>query len=213
MRTWPTSWQDVAMRSIDDDIPELTPEEIAAGATMVRIPPSEMTVVDASDQHVERMARGFILGTRTVARRKDIRDKLEEKVTKRIGHKGKYLVDKLFELIEGVQIVQKEGTHEVRYYKVPPNLNAIIYALDRVLGKPKQVSEHSEEKKGIILVEHVIRNLAGQPYVKNGVGKNIVGRGSLDGIRGGGNGNAGVAAGDGAVVEQREPKGAGAQPV
>ena len=116
------------------------------------------------------------MGSQAIGRRKEIREVLEDKVTKRIGRKGKYLVDKLFELIDGVYTVQKENGKEIRFYKVPPQLNAIVYALDRVLGKPKQFTEHSEEKKGLILVEHVIRNLANNPYAKNGVRENIRGR-------------------------------------
>ena len=157
-----------------------TPKEIL-------VPLEDLKAVDVSDRNVERMARGFIMGTQSIARRRDIRAKLEEKVTHRIGKKGKYLVDKLFELIEGVYIVdKKKGVRgqavEVRYYQVPPNLTAIVYALDRVLGKPKQVSEHSEEKKGIILVEHVIKNMAANPYNKkneDGTGEDIVGRGRI----------------------------------
>lgn len=121
---------------------------------------TQHVVVDVSERNIERMARGFIMGTESLGRRKEIRERLEERVTKRIGGKGKYLVDKLFELIDGVYIIDKAGGKEIRYYKVPPNLTAIIYALDRVLGKPKQHIEKKEEKKGIYVVETIIRNLA-----------------------------------------------------
>ena len=146
--------------------------------------------------------------SQAIGRRKEIRELLEEKVTKKIGRKGKYLTDKLFELIDGVYTVQKESGREIRYYKVPPNLTAIIYALDRVLGKPKQFTEHSEEKKGIILVEHVIRNLASNPYKKknyeNGIRKNIVG-GKPRGGSGAGRDEdtTGDTTGDDAVVGER----------
>jgi hypothetical protein len=94
-----------------------------------------------------------------------VREILETKVTDRIGKKGKLLVDKLFELIDGVYIMEKKGGRDgkdIKYYQVPPNLSAITYALDRVLGKPKQVSEHTEERKGVMVIEHIIRNLAGE---------------------------------------------------
>lgn len=136
---------------------------------VVAIPLSELETVDVSDKHLEKMARGFIMGSQAIGRRKEIRELLEERVTKKIGQKGKYLTDKLFELIEGVYIVDKKSGRDgrdVRYYQVPPNLQAIVYALDRVLGKPKQQIESSQESKGIILVEHVIRNLAQNPYDK-----------------------------------------------
>ena len=141
------------------------------GVHEVHIPLEELEVVNVSDQHLEKMARGFIMGSQAIGKRKEIREELEKRVTKKIGSKGKYLTDKLFELIEGVYIVDKrggKGGRDVRYYQVPPNLNAIIYALDRVLGKPKQQIEQTQESKGIILVEHVIRNLANNPYKKNG---------------------------------------------
>lgn len=166
------------MKNKKNKIAQLTEEEKAAGVTLVEVPmDEELAVVDVSDKKIEQMARGFIMGTQAIGRRREIREILEERVTKRIGRKGKYLVDKLFELIDGVYIVQKESGREIRYYKVPPSLTAIIYALDRVLGKPKQFTEHSEEKRGIILVEHVIKNLAMNPYGKNGIKKNNVKRG------------------------------------
>lgn len=139
---------------------QLTEEEKAAGVTLVENS-NDVVVIDVSDKKIEQMARGFIMGSQAIGRRKEIRELLEERVTKKIGRKGKYLTDKLFELIDGVYTVQKETGKEIRYYKVPPNLTAIIYALDRVLGKPKQFTEHSEEKKGIMVVESIIRNLAG----------------------------------------------------
>lgn len=147
----------------------------------VMIPLNELEVVDVSDKKIEAMARGFIMGSQAIGRRKEIRELLDEKVTKKIGKKGKYLTDKLFELIEGVYVVDKRGGkdgREIRYYQVPPSLNAITYALDRVLGKPKQAIETSQESKGIILVEHVIRNLAGNPYknAKRRNGENTTGR-------------------------------------
>lgn len=135
------------------------------GEQIIEIPLAELEAVDVSDRNLERMARGFIMGSQAIGRRREIREVLEQKVVKRIGRKGKYLVDKLFELIEGVYVIDKsrnkKGGQEIRYYHVPPSLNAIVYALDRVMGKPVARSEVSEEKKGIMVIEHIIRNLAG----------------------------------------------------
>ena len=131
---------------------------------IISTPLSELEVVDVSDRNIERMARGYIVGTQAIGRRKEVRELLEGKVVKRIGKKGKYLTDKLFELIEGIYVIDKQGGKDgqsIRYYKVPPNLNAIIYALDRVLGKPAVKGDAREEKKGIMVVESIIRNLAG----------------------------------------------------
>lgn len=189
---------------------EATAKKIEPPVKEVMIPLDELEVVNVTDKHLEKMARGFIMGSQAIGRRKEIRELLEEKVTKKIGAKGKYLTDKLFELIEGVYIVDKRGGkngRDVRYYQVPPNLNAITYALDRVLGKPKQQIESSQESKGIILVEHVIRNLANNPYKygqQNGAGKNdgakLVGRGTGSDARDGGAGAARVNEGAGKVA-------------
>lgn len=190
------------------DTYKLSDEEIAAGVVLGDGKDVEVVYKDVSDKQLEKMARGFIMGTEQIGRRREIRQELEEKVTKKIGNKGKYLVDKLFELIEGVYLeekgLKKNGT--IRYYKVPPNLQAIIYALDRVLGKPKMHIDKTEEKRGVILVEHVIKNIAGNPYRnangENGVGANI-GRKQL-GAGGGEESGAGV----GSV--ERKPEGIGA---
>lgn len=131
---------------------------------VIEIPLSELAAVDISEKKIEQMARGFIVGSQAIGRRKEIKQELEDRVTQRIGKKGKYLTDKLFELIEGIYIVDKRGGkdgRDVKYYQVPPNLQAITYALDRVLGKPKQQTEVSHEKKGIVVIESIIRNLSG----------------------------------------------------
>lgn len=113
--------------------------------------------VDVSDKRAEKVARGYFVGQHAIGRRKDVRKVLEDKVIGKIGKSGKLLVDKLFELVEGVYVVDKlkqvQGKEEVRYYKVPPNLNAIIYALDRVLGKPKQVSVQANFSLSQLLIK------------------------------------------------------------
>ena len=179
----------------------------ATGIEEVQIPLEELEVVDVSDRYLEQMARGFIMGSQAIGKRKEIREELEKRVTKKIGTKGKYLTDKLFELIEGVYIVDKRGGkngRDVRYYQVPPSLNAIIYALDRVLGKPKVQIEQSQESKGIILVEHVIRNLANNPYKNGPTGTTksdqLAGRGTGSDTGNGGVGPARVNEGAGKVA-------------
>jgi len=143
------------------EVPVPTDEEREMGMEIIDKPIEEFLPVDVSDKNIEKMARGFLLGTQSVGKRREVRQQLEEKVIGRIGKKGKYLTDKLFELIDGVYIIQNEGKDTVKYYKVPPNLSAITYALDRVLGKPASKVESSEEKKGVMLVESIIKNLAG----------------------------------------------------
>lgn len=154
----------------NDEIEEVSPGEfiIHTDAKLRKQPnyisDSKMPV-DATERHIEQMARGFIMGTTSMQSNADIRRKLEERVVKKIGGKGKFLIDRLFELASGVYVVDKVGGKEVRYYKVPPNFNALVYLLDRVLGKPKQTGEASDAKKGIYVVESIIKNLAmpGQP--------------------------------------------------
>lgn len=118
--------------------------------------------VDMSEQQLEKRARGYFVGSKAIGRRGDVRKMLEEKVVDRIGKKGKYLVDKLFELIEGVYIVDRlkevKGKEDIRYYKVPPNLQAIVYALDRVLGKPKQVNLSANFSLSQLLVSNNIKS-------------------------------------------------------
>jgi len=129
---------------------------------IVRIPIEELESVDISDKNVEKMARGFILGSKAIGKRKEVKQILEDKVVGRIGKKGKQLTDKLFELVDGIYVVQKMDGEKVKYYKTPPNLAAITYCLDRVLGKPVSKSESgSQDKKGIMIVESIIKNLAG----------------------------------------------------
>ena len=133
-------------------------------------PENDIIAVDISDRKVEAMARGFIMGSQAIGRRREVRAELENRVVKKIGAKGKVLTDKLFELIEGVAVIDKRGGkngQDIRYYTVPPNLQAIIYALDRVLGKPVVHTEHVEEKRGVMIVESIIRNLAGDKSYGN----------------------------------------------
>lgn len=144
----------------------------------------ELTTVDVSDKYLEKVARGFIMGTQNFSDQTKLREKLEGAVTKKIGAKGKFLTDKLFELIEGVYIIDKRSGKDgttIKYYKVPPSLQAITYALDRVLGKPKTVTEHTETKKGVILVEHIIKGMVTSPkrqhVEENGAGRNVLGAG------------------------------------
>lgn len=130
---------------------------------VIRVPLEDMAAVDISDKNVEKMARGFILGNQAIGKRKEVKQLLEDKVVGRIGKKGKQLTDKLFELVEGIYVVSSMTGEKIKYYKTPPNLNAIIYCLDRVLGKPVTKSESGDrDKKGIAVVESIIKNLAGE---------------------------------------------------
>lgn len=119
-----------------------------------------LNLESVQEQHLEKMARGYLMGANTIGKRKDVRDKLEMRVVQKIGRKGKYLVDKLFELIEGVYIVTSDKKDAMRYYKQPPNLAAIMYALDRALGKPGSAEKDNPESQGTTTIEQIIKKFA-----------------------------------------------------
>lgn len=138
----------------------------------IEIPLSEIGSVDLSNQNIEKMARGYFTGKQAIGRKKDIRKVLEDKVVGKIGAKGKFLVEKLFELIEGVQVVGKgyeevNGIKEQKVYIRPPDLNAIIYALDRVLGRPKQLNVQANFSLSQLLIK-----TDGKPSNRIGPGDN-----------------------------------------
>lgn len=139
---------------------EVPLEEIQETEKKIEVPLDELVVEDISEKKLEQRARAFIMGSEAIGRRKEVRELLEEKVVQRVGKKGKHITDKLFELIEGVYVIDRAKGNGIRYYKVPPNLNAIIYALDRVLGKPGSAKVENEEKQGIRVIESIIKNLA-----------------------------------------------------
>src|SRR5258708_78579 len=60
------------------------------------------------------------------------------------------LVDHLVELAYGVKtkVVTRDG--EVEVYEVPPNLKALVYLTDRVLGKPTERQEISGPDGGAV---------------------------------------------------------------
>ena len=103
---------------------------------------NEIISMDISDERATKIADAYFIGDKAVGRRKDIRELFEQKITGAVGKKGKYLTNKLFELVEGVWVVDKFGPHGevLKVYKQKPDLAAIVYAIDRVLGKPTQKS-------------------------------------------------------------------------
>ncbi len=122
------------------------------------------TIEDRTDAHLERIAKGVILGTENYQKTRKIKSELEQRVIKKIGTKGKLITDKLFELIEGVYIEESYKGGKRRIYKSPPNLAAIKIALETVIGKPVAKTEHTEEKRGLFTVEHIIKGLATKGY-------------------------------------------------
>lgn len=70
-------------------------------------------------------------------------------IERRVADRLPALVDRFFELAEGVQ-VQRRGPNgewatdpegEPRTYREPPDIKALTYLFDRILGKPTQAVE------------------------------------------------------------------------
>jgi len=113
---------------------------------------------------IDSIVRGRTeLGVEKILKR---RKYLENKIEKRIGKKAILFTDKLMELAEGIymeQIVADEnGVSSKKVYQKPPNKDVLIYLLDRVLGKPtvRKEIDVKEEKRGLILVQNIIQDLA-----------------------------------------------------
>jgi hypothetical protein len=86
-------------------------------------------------------------GARPGAGRKPKEEKFKvpiAKAEKKIADKLPMLVDKALELAEGVLIEDFNiVTMETSIYQKPPDLGAIKYLVDRIMGKPTERKEHS----------------------------------------------------------------------
>lgn len=148
----------------EEQVIEVMPD----GTEIISVGPQE--AVSMQSKHLEQVARGYYLGRTSYNRNQELKRKLEDKVVGRIGRKGKLITDKLFELIEGVYVAKevtftdkktgRKRVREIRYYQAPPDLKAIIYALDRVLGKPDQHVTHQDENEGLKTVSEIVKSLA-----------------------------------------------------
>jgi hypothetical protein len=94
------------------------------------------------------------------AKNNDRVGKVEALLNRKIAGKTKWLFEKAIELAEGIWVIKDDDPLKIKYYKRPPDLEAIKYLMDRLLGKPIARVEKKEEKRGVILVEHIIRGLA-----------------------------------------------------
>lgn len=62
-----------------------------------------------------------------------------EKAKKRIGDRLPEVIDKMFELAEGVTVQEIDPkTGDARIYTTPPDYRAVSYLIDRIMGKPTQ---------------------------------------------------------------------------
>lgn len=100
--------------------------------------------------------------------------KIEGLVQRKIGKRVKWLLDKSFELADGIYTIDARDPDKVKYYKKAPDLDAIIYLIDRLIGKPtaKTENKNTEEKKGVQAVQAIILQLAGANVTINNEAKN-----------------------------------------
>lgn len=95
--------------------------------------------------------------------KEDIIARVEKMVTRKISVKTKFLIDQAFELAAGIYVLDERDPHKTKYYKKQPQLDAIIYLMDRLLGKPVAKTENTnlQAKKGVAELQSIIMNLAG----------------------------------------------------
>jgi hypothetical protein len=67
---------------------------------------------------------------------------------KRISDRLPVLIDKLFALADGVLVQETDDEGAVDVYLKPPELKALVYLVDRVMGKPMQKVEQSGDAGG-----------------------------------------------------------------
>lgn len=87
-------------------------------------------------------------GARPGAGRKRKAEKFETQIQKAegmIADRLPWLVDKAMELAEGV-VVEKPGLTGPVVYQLPPDMGAIKYLVDRIMGKPTERREMTLEK-------------------------------------------------------------------
>lgn len=88
-------------------------------------------------------------GAREGAGRKAKPDKFKvpiAKAEKKIADKLPWLIDQALELAEGVVIQERDKEGGLRIYQRPPDMKAIAYLVDRIMGKPTERREMTLEK-------------------------------------------------------------------
>lgn len=81
-----------------------------------------------------------------------------EKAEGMIADRLPWLVDKAFELAEGVT-VQKPGLTGPVIYQLPPDINAIKYLVDRIMGKPTDRRELTLDRPLEEMTEDELRRI------------------------------------------------------
>jgi hypothetical protein len=75
------------------------------------------------------------------------------------------LVDRAFELADGVTVQEETGDGGVRVYTRPPDYRAIAYLADRIMGRPVERFEHSGEGGGAIEVTATVHSVGSEELV------------------------------------------------
>jgi len=119
--------------------------------------------IDTTDKHLEKLTRATKMqdyAKKTAAEK----NKIQKKVDKAILKRTPFLLDKMFELAEGVYILDKHIPGKMmRYYKTLPDRQAITWLWERALGKTREAEAPgagSELKEGLQAVESIIKTLA-----------------------------------------------------
>ena len=88
--------------------------------------------------------------------------KVEKLIERKIAGKTTFLLDQALELAAGIFITKEDDPLHIKYYRKPPDLTAIIYLIDRLVGKPvaKTENKNIQANKGIAAVQNIIMNLA-----------------------------------------------------
>lgn len=84
------------------------------------------------------------------------------KAEKRIADRLPLLIDRALELADGVTVQEVDKDGGVAVYTKPPDLKAIIYLVDRIMGKPTERQEVSGPDGSPI--EAVFRNALNTVY-------------------------------------------------
>jgi hypothetical protein len=71
---------------------------------------------------------------------------------KRIADRLPELIDRAFELAEGVEVEKTQADGTTKFYSQPPCIKAITYLMDRIMGRPTQALEHSGAGSGPLKV-------------------------------------------------------------
>jgi hypothetical protein len=108
-------------------------------------------------------------GARPGAGRKAKAEKFKQPIAraeKRIADKLPYLIDKMFELADGVLVEDiNPVTFKASVYREKPDRAALVYLIDRIMGKPVERQEHTGADGGAIGIQFVDyrNNLAQTP--------------------------------------------------